>query len=103
MVSSKNLRVESFIDSLPDFLDHHAGYLIAYSGGADSTALLHLFAEANSANNVRAIHINHGIQSQAQCWQEHCQRTCDQLNITLIIEHANLQDKSEKFLSHCSI
>ena len=89
MVSSKTLKVKSIIDSLPN----NAGYLIAYSGGADSTALLHLFA--GSDNNVRAIHINHGIQSQAQSWQEHCQKTCDQLNIPLIIEGANLSDTSE--------
>jgi tRNA(Ile)-lysidine synthase len=88
MVSSKNLRVESFIDSLPE----NTGYLIAYSGGADSTALLHLFA---NTNNVRAIHINHGIQSEAQSWQKHCQQTCDQLNIPLVIERANLADASE--------
>jgi tRNA(Ile)-lysidine synthase len=88
MVSSKNLRVESFIDSLPK----NTGYLIAYSGGADSTALLHLFA---NANNVRAIHINHGIQKQADIWQKNCHKTCDQLTIPLIIEHANLSDSSE--------
>ena len=91
MVSSKTLRVESFIDSLPN----NSGYLIAYSGGTDSTALLHLIANANSSNNVRAIHINHGIQSQAQSWQDHCQRTCNQLKIPLIIEQANLSDASE--------
>jgi len=86
-VFSKTLKVESLIDNLPV----NEGYLIAYSGGADSTALLHLFS---SLENVRAIHINHGIQSQAKIWQEHCQATCKQLNIPLIIEHAELPNNS---------
>ncbi len=88
MVSSKTLKVESLLDNLPA----NEGYLIAYSGGADSTALLHLFA---SVDNVRAIHINHNIQSQARIWQDHCQATCKQLNIPLIIEQADLPDNSE--------
>lgn len=88
MVSSKTLKFETLIDNLPE----NAGYLIAYSGGADSTALLHL---CSKLENVRAIHINHGIQSQAQVWQEHCQATCNQLNMPLIVEQANLSDKSE--------
>ncbi|MCF6319509.1 MAG: tRNA lysidine(34) synthetase TilS [Proteobacteria bacterium] len=88
MVPSKTLKVKSLIDDLPA----NEGYLIAYSGGADSTALLHLFA---SIENVRAIHINHGIQSQAQIWQDHCQATCKQLNIPLIIEQAELPNHSE--------
>ncbi len=88
MESSKTLKVESLIGDLPA----NEGYLIAYSGGADSTALLHLFA---AIENVRAIHINHGIQHEAREWQEHCQKSCDALNVPLIIEQANLSDNSE--------
>jgi tRNA(Ile)-lysidine synthase len=88
MVSSKTLKAENLIASLPQ----NEGYLIAYSGGADSTALLHIFA---TLKNVRAIHINHGIQKQALSWQLHCQQTCDRLNIPLIVEQANLADASE--------
>lgn len=88
MVSFKTLKINSVLLDLPE----NEGYLIAYSGGADSTALLHIFSKLGK---VRAIHINHGIQSQAQIWQDHCQATCNELNIPLIIEQANLKDKSE--------
>ncbi len=70
----------------------NSGFLVAYSGGADSTALLHLFSKHP---NVRAIHINHGLQSQADNWLQHCQQTCDRLGIELITEHANLSNASE--------
>ena len=88
MVSIKNLKVKQLLKDLPT----SEGFLIAYSGGADSTALLHLFAKVPK---VRAIHINHGIQAQAMFWQNHCVNTCKKLNIPLIIEQANLSDSSE--------
>ncbi|MCF6288003.1 MAG: tRNA lysidine(34) synthetase TilS [Proteobacteria bacterium] len=86
MEFSKNLT--SIIASYPT----HSGFLIAYSGGADSTALLHLL---HQQQNVRAIHINHGLQQNANVWQQHCQQTCDKLSIELIVEQAQLTDTSE--------
>lgn len=88
MVYSKILKAESLLANFPQT----ESYLIAYSGGADSTALLHLMAQVQ---NVRAIHINHGLQVQAEDWQNHCQKTCDRLKVPLIIEQANLSSDSE--------
>ena len=53
--------------------------VIAFSGGVDSHVLLHLCAQ--SGHSLRAIHINHQLQSSAGDWQQHCQRTCDELAI----------------------
>ncbi len=89
MAYTKTLKHKTLIADLPDC----EGYLIAYSGGADSTALLHLFSQ--SKKSVRAIHINHGLQDEADAWQNHCQTTCDKLGIELIVEQANLTDASE--------
>ncbi len=88
MAYIKKLKLKTLIADLPDC----EGYLIAYSGGADSTALLHLFSQLK---NVRAIHINHGLQDEADNWQSHCQTTCEKLGIELIVEQANLADASE--------
>ena len=88
MVYSKILTAEALLAEFPAT----EGYLIAYSGGADSTALLHLMAQLK---NVRAIHINHGLQTQADKWQTHCEKTCQQLNISLITEQAQLKNDSE--------
>lgn len=79
-------------DKLLTNLPKNSGLLIAYSGGADSTALLHILA---LVKNVRAIHINHGLQTSADDWQNHCRKTCDSLGIPLIIEQAQLKDSSE--------
>lgn len=55
---------------------------IAYSGGADSTALLH--AAANLwPDRVRALHVHHGLQAAADDFQRHCGLICDALGIPL--------------------
>lgn len=80
-----------------DDLPPASSYLIAYSGGADSTALLfcchQLFA---LSGKLRAIHINHGLQKSAKQWQQHCQDRCQQLHIPLIVEQAELGNDSEQ-------
>ena len=48
----------------------------AYSGGIDSTCLLHGlhdYVQAKQAH-VTALHVNHGLQSQASTWVEHCEQ-----------------------------
>ncbi len=60
-------------------------YWIAYSGGCDSHVLLHAMAALGEqlAVPIHAIHINHGLQSQARDWEAHCQQVCDGLSIPL--------------------
>jgi len=50
-------------------------YLVGFSGGADSTALLHALASLKGQLDapVRAVHINHGLHPQADKWQQHCE------------------------------
>jgi len=61
-------------------------YWVAFSGGADSTALLHAMARISSdlGRQVRAIHINHGLHPHADDWQAHCERHCENLAIELV-------------------
>ncbi len=61
--------------------DTHGGHTrIAYSGGLDSTVLLHLLR--NDAQ-VTAVHVNHGMQAQADAWQQHCEYWCAQWQVPL--------------------
>lgn len=55
---------------------------IAYSGGADSTALLHLAAK-RWPRRLHAIHIHHGLQAAADAFQAHCEATCADIGIPL--------------------
>lgn len=59
--------------------------LIAYSGGVDSSVLLHLLANINKnhhALNLSAIHINHNLSPNAKLWQTHCMQNGSRLGIS---------------------
>jgi tRNA(Ile)-lysidine synthase len=55
---------------------------VAFSGGADSTALL-LAAAAIWPGQVHAIHIHHGLQAAADDFARHCDTVCAGLNVPL--------------------
>lgn len=61
---------------------------MAYSGGIDSHVLLcWLAGQRPLAENrsVSAVHVNHGLHSEAPHWSEHCRVICEQLDIPLRI------------------
>ena len=51
---------------------------VAWSGGRDSTALLHatLAAAAGQDIEVLALHVHHGLSPHADAWQAHCAAQC---------------------------
>lgn len=69
----------------------HHKLLIALSGGIDSCVLLHYFANSPYRQQLRAIHINHQLQTNAQAMQTHCQQLCDCWQIPLITKTITIQ------------
>ena len=72
------------------FFDTHANcgdsFNVAYSGGLDSTVLLHLANDFfRGKSQVKAIHINHHISEDADAWSEHCATYCTKLNVPFTI------------------
>lgn len=55
---------------------------VAFSGGADSTALL-VACAAKWPGQVVALHVNHGLQSAAAQFEQHCRALCKQLAVPL--------------------
>ena len=55
---------------------------VAYSGGADSTALL-LAAAQRWPGQVHAIHIHHGLQGAADDFVHVCEAVCGRINVPL--------------------
>ena len=51
---------------------------VAYSGGRDSTALLHatLVAATEQGVDVVALHVHHGLSPNADAWLAHCESQC---------------------------
>jgi tRNA(Ile)-lysidine synthase len=58
---------------------------VALSGGLDSCVLLHLLVTLRQQLPwaLRAIHVHHGLQTQADLWQAHCEAICAQYDIPL--------------------
>lgn len=60
-------------------------WVVAYSGGIDSSVLLHSLCTMNqrlkSPLPIVALHINHQLSPCAQQWQKHCEKNAQALNI----------------------
>ena len=58
---------------------------VAYSGGADSTALL-LACVRRWPGQVTAIHVHHGLQAAGDDFERHCQHVCAALDVPLVVQ-----------------
>jgi tRNA(Ile)-lysidine synthase len=58
---------------------------VAYSGGLDSTVLLHALAALRPRLGpaLEAVHVHHGLQGEADAWVRACERTCRSLGVPL--------------------
>ena len=58
---------------------------VAYSGGADSTALLVACAR-QWPGQVVAVHVHHGLQAAGDDFERHCRAFCDRLQVPLVVQ-----------------
>ena len=69
--------------------------LVAFSGGLDSTVLLHQLVQWRALHPdvaLRAIHIHHGLSPHADSWVQHCESVCAQWQVSLVVERVHLED-----------
>jgi tRNA(Ile)-lysidine synthase len=74
-----NFNEEGLLRRLED-LERLAGrparYVVAFSGGLDSTVLLHALSSSHAEHGtpMLAVHVDHGLQAESANWVEHCER-----------------------------
>ena len=56
---------------------------VGFSGGLDSTVLLHAAAMRFPASSLRALHVNHALQPEACDWQRHCEAVAGALGVAI--------------------
>jgi tRNA(Ile)-lysidine synthase len=61
-----------------------AALCVAFSGGPDSSALLHALAQLPEARarGLRALHVDHGLHPDSAAWAAHCERFCAALDVS---------------------
>lgn len=80
MTQSLDQAMAAFTPALP--------LAVAYSGGADSTALLYACVQ-RWPGQVYAIHVHHGLQEAADGFAAHCRARCERLQVPLAVVHVD--------------
>jgi tRNA(Ile)-lysidine synthase len=76
---------ERVADRLTPLVHPGQRLIVAFSGGLDSTVLLHLMVmlAPRLGITVEAVHVAHGLQNAALAWPEHCRGICAELGVPL--------------------
>ncbi|MDJ0955941.1 MAG: tRNA lysidine(34) synthetase TilS [Arenicellales bacterium] len=69
---------------------------VAFSGGLDSTVLLHalISIETIDRSRITALHVNHGLHKQATAWEKECERRCQAWGVRFLVHHLDLSAAS---------
>lgn len=70
---------------------------VAFSGGIDSTVLLHSLVEqqAKYGYQLTALHVNHNLQQNSEQWQQHCRQQCAEWGVPFKTINLQLVGSSE--------
>ena len=71
---------------------------VGFSGGPDSSALLHALSALPQARarGLHAIHVDHGLHAASRQWAEHCQAFCARLDVPLDVRRVQVDRQSGK-------
>lgn len=73
---------------------------VAYSGGVDSSLLLHALANYRDNHSIElsAVHVHHGLSANADAWAQHCELQCRLLDVTFTQIAVNIDNPTRTSL-----
>lgn len=83
-----------FASGLETYCDTPRRFVLAFSGGLDSRVLLHLmgqFLRQHPQHRCLAVHVHHGLSTNADCWSQHCLDWAQAEGIDCVVERVNLE------------
>ena len=92
--------MDKFTLRLPDGYAPDTPVLVAFSGGADSTLLLHLLCERAQKNHAPlfAVHVHHSIRGkEADADLDFCRKICRELHVPLFAIRVNVPALAKKY------
>ena len=87
------MNTDQLTTRVADQLGAQQRLLVAFSGGLDSSVLLHALAalrRQRPALQLRALHVHHGLSAFADRWVEHCRSRCADWQIPLTVTHVQV-------------
>lgn len=89
MISQAQLAVQETLKTTE--LPSNGTIWIGWSGGLDSTSLVHACIHRFGIFRCKALHINHNISPLAKQWEEHCRDTAAKLGIELVVVSVTIE------------
>lgn len=87
-MSSERTGVAALLENVAEQLSGCQRVLVAYSGGLDSSVLLHMLYQLMQRRSdivVRAAYVHHGLSTQADRWAQHCMQSSQQWGIPCVV------------------
>ncbi len=85
--------------ALAQFVQTHrpAHLTVAFSGGLDSTVLLHGLCQLRTrfSFHLEAVHVHHGLQADADRWAAHCEAVAAAWRVPLTVAHVRPVNRGE--------